>query len=245
MKFPVGNTLAVIVLIALIISWFTSLILSLRNAPVRTDRGWFATILPLFALLGIPPTIDLLQTGGITFVYAAIAFIVFVLNIVVPILHARGKSSNPLIADWYKWAIPLLVIAGLVVSGYLTFVEAKGGTGVICGPLGGCEEVQTSKYATLFGFLSVGLLGFLGNIAILVAWVVWQFGPASLKKMAALAMWGMCIFGVLFSTYLTFLEPFVIGATCMWCLSSAVEMILLLLVSTPTAQQALAIPEDE
>jgi uncharacterized membrane protein len=244
MRYPVGNTLAVIVLIALIITWFTSLILSLRNAPVRTDRGWFAWILPVFAFLGIPPTIDLLQTGGITFVYAAIVFIVFVLNIVIPILRARGTSSHPLVADWFKWSIPILVIGGLVVSGYLTFIEAKGGGGVACGPLGGCAEVQTSKYATLFGFLSVGLLGFLGNIALLVAWVVWQFGPANLKKLSALAIWGMCIFGVLFSTYLTFLEPFVIGATCMWCLSSAVEMILLLLVSTPAAQQALAIMDD-
>ncbi len=244
MKFPVGNTLAVIVLVALIIAWFTSLILSLRNTPVRTDRGWFAWILPIFALLGIPPAIDLLQTGGLTSAYAAVVFIVFVLNIIVPILRARKTSSLPLVTDWFKWAIPILVIAGLVVSGYLTFVEAKGGGGVVCGPLGGCEEVQTSKYATLFGFLSVGLLGFLGNIAILVAWLVWQFGPAGLKNLSALAIWGMCIFGVLFSTYLTFLEPFVIGATCMWCLSSAVEMILLLLVSTPTAQQALAISED-
>jgi len=28
--------------------------------------------------------------------------------------------------------------------------------------------------------------------------------------------------GVAFSIYLTFLEPFVIGATCIWCLSSAI-----------------------
>jgi uncharacterized membrane protein len=37
--------------------------------------------------------------------------------------------------------------------------------------------------------------------------------------------------GVLFSIYLTFLEPFVIGATCAWCLSSAVIMTLLLLTT--------------
>ena len=97
----------------------------------------------------------------------------------------------------------------------------------MCGPLGGCAEVQSSKYALLFGVLPVGLLGFIGNIAILVGWAVWQFGPPAVKKLAALTIWGMCIFGVLFSIYLTFLEPFVIGATCMWCLSSAVIMIML------------------
>jgi uncharacterized membrane protein len=148
-----------------------------------------------------------------------------------------------LVIGWYKWAIPITVLGGLVVSGYLTFVEAQN-IGVVCGPLGGCTEVQNSKYATLFGFLSVGLFGFLGNMAVLAAWAVWQFGPAGIKKLSALAIWGMCIFGVLFSTYLTFLEPFVIGATCMWCLSSAVIMIILLLVSTHAAQQALAIADD-
>lgn len=243
MRSPVGNTLAVIVLIALVVAWFTSLILSLRNAPFRTDKGWYAWILPIFVLLGIPATIDLLQSGGITSVFAAIVFVVFALNIVIPILHMRGTSSHPLITGWHKWAIPIAIIGGLVVSGYLTFIEAKGGQ-VMCGPTGGCQEVQNSKYAILFGVLPVGMLGFLGNIAILAAWLVWQLGPASLKNMAALAIWGMCIFGVLFSIYLTFLEPFVIGATCMWCISSAVEMIILLLASTPAAQQALAIPED-
>ena len=243
MKYPAGNTLAVIVLIALIITWFTSLILSLRDVPVRTDRGWYARILPIFAFLGIPATLDLLQTGGITFIFAGIAFIVFVLNILIPILHQRGKSSHPLVNDWYKWSIPISVIGGLVVSGYLTFIESTG-TQVMCGPLGGCEEVQTSRYAILFGVLPVGLLGFIGNIAILVAWAVWQFGPPAIQKMAALAIWGMCIFGVLFSIYLTFLEPFVIGATCMWCISSAVVMIILLLVSTPAAQQAFTIADD-
>ena len=37
--------------------------------------------------------------------------------------------------------------------------------------------------------------------------------------------------GVLFSIYLTFLEPFVIGATCLWCLSSATIMTLLFLLT--------------
>src|SRR5512138_1347770 len=95
MRSPVGNTLAVIVLIALIITWFTSLILALRNTPVRTDKVWYAWLLPVFALLGIPGTLDLLRTGGIATVFAAIAFIIFILNIVIPILHMRGKSASP------------------------------------------------------------------------------------------------------------------------------------------------------
>ena len=41
----------------------------------------------------------------------------------------------------------------------------------------------------------------------------------------ALILAGAIAFGgTLFSIYLTFLEPFVIGATCMWCLTSAVAI---------------------
>jgi uncharacterized membrane protein len=55
-----------------------------------------------------------------------------------------------------------------------------------------------------------------GYIAIIAGWLLWQYGPISLKKPGALSVWGFCMFGVIFSIYLTFLEPFVIGATCMW-----------------------------
>lgn len=243
LRAPLANSLAVLVLIALIITWVTSLLLSLKDAPVRGDKGWYAAFLPLFTLLGIPAALDLLQTSGVTVLFAAIVLIVFLLNIVVPVLRMLGKSSHPLVLAWQKWAIPVSVLGGLAVAGYLTFIEATRAP-VMCGPTGGCAEVQNSRYAVLFGILPVGVLGLIGYLAILAGWLVRQFGPQETQKLSALAIWGMCIFGVLFSIYLTFLEPFVIGATCMWCISSAVLMIILLLISTPAAQQALAIPED-
>ena len=104
--------------------------------------------------------------------------------------------------------------------------------------------MQNSRYALLFGVLPVGVLGLIGYLAVFAGWIVWQYGHRTTQKLGALSIWGMCIFGVLFSIYLTFLEPFVIGATCMWCISSAVLMMILLLIATPPAQQALTIPED-
>jgi uncharacterized membrane protein len=52
----------------------------------------------------------------------------------------------------------------------------------------------------------------------------------------------MALGGAIFSIYLTFLEPFVIGATCLWCLSSAVIMtaILLILVAALPEPQTVA-----
>jgi uncharacterized membrane protein len=46
--------------------------------------------------------------------------------------------------------------------------------------------------------------------------------------------------GVLFSIYLTYLEPFVIRAVCAWCLTSAVIMAMLLLASVEPAARQLA-----
>jgi uncharacterized membrane protein len=244
LRAPQANSLAVLVLIALIITWLTSLLFSLRDVPVNTEKGWYATLLPIVSLPGIPAVLDLIQIKGIELLFAVIVLVVFALNILIPVLRMAGKLSGALIRTWQTWAIPIAVIGGLAVAGYLTFIEATRAP-VMCGPSGGCADVQNSRYAVLFGVLPVGVLGLLGYLAILAGWLVWQFGPQAMNKFGALSIWAMCIFGVLFSIYLTFLEPFVIGATCMWCISSAVLMMILLLLSTPAAQQALAITEDE
>jgi len=51
----------------------------------------------------------------------------------------------------------------------------------------------------------------------------------------------MTCFGIAFSIYLTFLEPFVIGATCAWCLTSAIVMTALFWLAAPRARSALAV----
>ncbi len=124
MRSPLPNTLAVIVLIALIVSWVTSLLLSLGDEPIARDKGWYAALLPLFSVLGIPAAFDLLQIKGTAFLFAAIVFVVLVLNSVIPVIRMIGKSSNRLVSNWYKWSIPISVIGGLAVAGYLTFIES-------------------------------------------------------------------------------------------------------------------------
>lgn len=131
---------------------------------------------------------------------------------------------------WVQTALPILAVIGLGVAAYLAYVETQSVTAV-CGPVGDCNAVQTSEYAYLFG-IPIGVLGVLGYVAILAAWAwsKWQG-----DRRAALALLAMTAFGVIFSIYLTYLEPFVIGAVCAWCLTSSVVMTLLLLVSVETA----------
>ena len=241
---PLPNTLAVLVLLALIFSWFTSIVLTLRESASSFHQSGYTKRVLVFSLLGIPAIFDLLQTNGVAFVFAAIASLVIALNIGALILRLTEKSSHPLVKDWFKWSIPIIAVGGLSVAGYYVYLELTGAV-VMCGPAQGCETVVNSRYSRLFGTIPVGIFGFPGYVSILAAWLLSQYGPASLKKLGVLLVWGLCFFGVLFSSYLTFLEPFVIGATCMWCITSAVFMMILLLASTPVAQKVLAVDTEE
>ncbi|MEA2008929.1 MAG: vitamin K epoxide reductase family protein [Chloroflexota bacterium] len=145
----------------------------------------------------------------------------------------KRPTSN--LASQYQWLIPVLAVIGLGIAGYMSFVEATQ-TEAVCGPVGHCNEVQQSSYATLFGFLPVGFLGLGGGVIILLTWILQNYGPEKWRQLTSTALWGLTLFGTLFSIYLTFLEPFVIGASCLWCLSSAVIMTLLLWLSTNNAK---------
>lgn len=134
--------------------------------------------------------------------------------------------------------MPLLALVGLVVAGYLAFIESTGGEAV-CGPVGDCNTVQQSEYAFLFGVVSVGLLGMLSYIAILSAWLIDRWGSEQLADLAQVSIFFMALIGTFFSIYLTFLEPFVIGATCAWCLTSAVVITALMMLSAKPAKVAL------
>lgn len=144
--------------------------------------------------------------------------------------------------NWPSWVLPTLSLAGIGVAAYLSYVEISRSEAV-CGPVGNCNAVQESPYAYLFGVIPVGILGLLGYLLILTFWWLRQFRPNIFQKSASLALWGLSWFGVLFSIYLTFLEPFVIGATCAWCLASAVIMTLIFLASSPLALEVLNIDE--
>ncbi len=116
--------------------------------------------------------------------------------------------------------ILVLCLVGMAVAAYLAYVETAQ-VPAMCGPVGDCNTVQQSAYARLFGILPVGWLGVMGYFGILGASLV-------ATPRARLIRYGLVVAGLLFSIYLTFLEPFVIGASCAWCLTSAVVMTVLL-----------------
>jgi uncharacterized membrane protein/thiol-disulfide isomerase/thioredoxin len=153
-------------------------------------------------------------------------------------LLRRGQPLD--LAQKLAWTIPWLCLLGVAVALYLTYVEMTRTTAV-CGPVGDCNTVQSSRYARLFGILPIGVLGIVGYLAIGVAWLLHR-SDGRLGRWAALGLFGAAFVGTLFSIYLTFLEPFVIGATCAWCLLSAVVMAALTLLAAEPARRILAGP---
>jgi uncharacterized membrane protein len=137
-----------------------------------------------------------------------------------PLLSARSSDL-----------IPVLSVLGLGVALYLTYVETQQ-VAAVCGPVGDCNAVQASPYAELFGVLPVGLLGAGGYVAVIVAWAAGRFAPpdSAIAGLAPMLLLAMALFGVLFSIYLTYIELFVILAVCIWCLTSAVLMTIIMVL---------------
>lgn len=152
------------------------------------------------------------------------------------IIQFRKKKMESTKSNW-DWIIPILCAFGFGVAGYLAYVETAQVTAV-CGPVGDCNTVQQSEYARLFGIIPIGMIGLVGYAAIVTAWLTARYAKGRITDNATLSMFGMTVFGTLFSVYLTFLEPFIIGATCIWCLTSAVLMTILMLLMVRPAKLA-------
>ena len=106
------------------------------------------------------------------------------------------------------------------------------------------KSLQELKHSPWPGYRTAFLITFAIltiYLAIIILWLARILDLEKWNSVLDLMLFGTTLIGILFSTYLTFLEPFVIGATCMWCLSSAVIMTLLFLI----AARKLVIQEQE
>lgn len=116
-----------------------------------------------------------------------------------------------------RWPLALagLSLIGAGLSAYLW--QAKvGATSLVCGPMGDCVTVNSSAFSEVMGIpvALLGMLMFLTLTAVLVT--VWW------RQATILSNFGftLALAGALFSLYLTGVEAFVLGAYCIWCLTS-------------------------
>ena len=130
----------------------------------------------------------------------------------------RPRTSEAAGDRKLRIAIFVIALIGIGIAGYLTYVHYAG-LKVLCLSSGGCETVQASRYAKLDG-VPVAVLGLAGYIGILGSLLVaGEFGR--------IAGFAIALIGFGFSAYLTYRELFTIKAICQWCVSSAVLMTVL------------------
>jgi uncharacterized membrane protein len=177
------------------------------------------------------------------FILAIIILVVMlagvIFSLIVLVRSFQGSAGR--LTRWsgrFEALIPLLAVIGLGIATYLAYVETQA-VQAACGPIGDCNTVQSSPYARLFGALPIGVLGVAGYLLILGAWFIQRNGDRVVSAWAGLGLYAMAFGGTLFSLYLTYLEPFVIRAVCAWCLSSAVIVTAILLLSQAAGIRAI------
>ncbi len=136
--------------------------------------------------------------------------------------NGAPESSYATVDRRLRIAIFVLCLIGIGVAGYLTYTHYAG-IKVACLSSGGCETVQSSVYSKLGG-IPVAVLGLAGYIGILISLAI-------RNDLGRVAGFGIALVGFLFSMYLTYRELFTIKAICQWCVSSAVLMTLLTILT--------------
>ncbi len=120
-------------------------------------------------------------------------------------------------------------IIGLLVSVYLVIVKYSPAL-LYCTPgLGDCQGVQNSRWSTMWG-IPIALFGALAYLTLIGCYLFENLNRFT-KKYAFYVIFGVSIFGFLYSLFLTWLELFVIHAVCQWCLISAVCMTLIFITT--------------
>jgi uncharacterized membrane protein len=245
-----GNSLAIGVLGVLIIGLAVQLEYGARLLIEDEKQHWAMGRMGWLFVLGLAIMTMFVagtlvrQNGRVSLPFLLAAGVTCGMALVVQMIIHADRQARQSGYTFPGWLLPLIASLGLVVAGYLAYVEI-GENEAVCGAVGDCNTVQQSEYAELFGLVPIGVLGVFGYVMILAVWLVSRYATGWVEDAAQAIVLGAALFGTVFSIYLTFLEPFVIGATCAWCLTSAMLMILILCLQAPAGWTAVNRLVDE
>jgi len=122
----------------------------------------------------------------------------------------------------------VLSIAGLLVALYLVYFKINPSS-ALCTGAGDCEAVNASVYSAIRG-IPVAALGALAY-AFLIGVLLLERRSEVVEEWGPLAVFGTALAGVLYSAYLTYIEVAVIHKICPYCVTSAVVMTLIFILS--------------
>ena len=128
-----------------------------------------------------------------------------------------------------RMGIALLAMGGVILAIYLSLYKL-GVIGELTCAVGSCETVQLSRWATFLG-LPVAVWGVGAYVAVLVLALVGLQPAFADSRVVSWLLVGLNSWNVLFSGWLTYLELYVIDAICMWCVVSAILMLIIFALS--------------
>jgi uncharacterized membrane protein len=125
--------------------------------------------------------------------------------------------------------VAALALAGIFISIYLTLYKL-GVIGELSCSLGSCETVNTSRWSVFLG-LPVAAWGLFFYIDVFGVALVGTMPRLENEPVVSIVLAAEAAIGVIFSAWLTYLELAVIHAICVWCVTSAVIVTAIFLVS--------------
>lgn len=128
--------------------------------------------------------------------------------------------------DYLYLASIILVVLGLMVSGYLSYVQLNDAP-MVCIDNGAfnCDLVQSSAYSKFMG-IEVAYLGFL-TYAVLGGILLLEKRVAFLQDYGTILLFGITLFAFLFSMWLVYAQVVLLQALCQWCLAHEIIMTVL------------------
>jgi uncharacterized membrane protein len=132
--------------------------------------------------------------------------------------------------------VAALALAGIFISLSLTLYKL-GVIGELSCSIGSCETVNTSKWSKFLG-LPVAAWGLLFYLDVFVIALIGTLARFENELVISIVLVAEAAIGVLFSAWLTYLELGVIHAICIWCVTSAVIVTVIFLVSLADLREA-------
>jgi uncharacterized membrane protein len=125
--------------------------------------------------------------------------------------------------------VAMLALAGIFVATYLLLYKL-GMIGHLSCSIGSCETVNTSRWATFLGLpvAGWGVAFYVALFALALLSTGERYAESRGMAQVLVAFAGS---GVLFSAWLTWLELFKIHAICQWCVTSAILVTIIFVLS--------------
>ncbi len=128
-----------------------------------------------------------------------------------------------------QFIVSLIVLAllGIIDSAYLAWTHFMKKQ-LVC-PIDGCEVVVESKWNKIF-FVRNEILGLMFYIAVLIGAIL-LFQGSSIKILFSIKTWLLVLstIGLLFSTFLVYVQAKIIKSYCFYCLISSLITLLIFL----------------